>query len=128
MALVTDVAKRVEIPNEEGQWMEIKRLSWRQKELAREVASDKLLKKMKALGPEAIVGIQKIHEGKTEGTNLAAEYDMEIVLEVGISKWSYDEEVSKKTIGRLEEDTAKWAFNQILELDQPRTEEEIKNA
>lgn len=125
MALVTDIVRRVDIPHETGEWMELKRLSWRQLEKAEEIQSDSLLPKMKKMGGDIINALQEV--GKKQEQDLTAKYDKGAVLGWGIVSWSYDAEVNEGNIDALDEKTANWAFREILSLNEPRTEEEQKN-
>lgn len=125
MALVTDMVRRADIPHEPGEWMELKRLSWRQLEKAEEIQSDNLLPRMKKMGGELIGALQAL--GKQQEQDPATKYDRGSVLGWGIVKWSYDAEVNKDNIGALDKTTADWAFREILSLNEPRTEDERKN-
>jgi len=124
MALVTDTVRRIQIPHEEGEWMEIKRLSWRQLEMAAEIQSDSMLKKLKAMGGDLVKALQQA--GKQQEQDPATKYDRGAVLKSGIVRWSYDADI-EENIDALDEETADWAFQEILNLNQPRTEEERKN-
>ena len=123
MAIVTNITKRVDMPHEEG-WMEFKKLSWRQLELAAEIQTEDSLKRMKALGGDMLKALRGLAK---EQEQEAQKYDRAAILECGILKWSYDEEVSKENIDLLDEETASWAYSEILSMHQ-RTEEETKNA
>jgi len=122
--LINDVTRKVEIPHEPGEWMILRKLSWRQEELAKEMQTDKVLKKAKSF-----VGMMKdFDKGSSEKADPSLQYDMGFVLEAGIVKWSYDAEVNKENINALDAQTAEWAFNEILDMKKPKTEDERKNA
>jgi len=125
MAIITNATRRVPVPHEPSEWMELKRLSWRQLERAEEVQSDNLLPRMKKMGGDIINALQEV--GREQKQDPAAKYDKGTVLGWGIVKWSYDAEVSKENIDALDEKTADWAFREILSLNEPRTEDEQKN-
>ena len=128
--LITNMTKRVEIPHEPGEWMVFKKLSWRQLEVAQNVASDEAIKRTKKLGGDVLVSLRKLwRDQKNElETDPATKYDRGTVLEAGIVQWSYDAEVNKENIDKLDAETAEWAFREILDMNKPRTEEERKNA
>ncbi len=129
MAIVNNTARRVEIPHESGEWFEIKRLSWRQLELAQEEASNKLLERMKQMGGDLVTALRQVgEEEKNKDRDPVEKYDRWIVLRGAIVKWSYDEKLNDENIEALDEETAQWAFREILSLNEPRTEEETKNA
>lgn len=127
MAIVSKATKRIEVPHEPGQWMEIRKLSWRQLEAASDVATEAAMKRMKEAGPEMMAALRKLVEGQVSGQQ-ASNYDRHAVLKSGIAGWSYDEPVSDENIDLLDEETAKWAVDAILDLKKPLSEEERKNA
>ncbi len=124
--LITGITKRVEIPHEPGEWMEFKKLSWRQIEVAASVYSDNALKRIKEMGGDLLASLRKLDSKEKEQAKDIPRYDKGTVLEAGIIKWSYNAKINKETIGELDEITAEWAFNEILGLNK-KTEEEIKN-
>lgn len=126
MAIVTNIVKRVEIPHEPGEWMEFKRLSWRQLENASDIATDALMQRLKAMGGDILQVLRQF--GREQAQNATQSYDRKAILLCGISKWSYDAPVNEETIDLLDEETAAWAFGEILELNKPRMEEDTKNA
>ena len=125
--LVTNQSKRVEIPHEKDEWMEFRKLSWRQMEIAEEIQTDLLLKRMKSMGADMVKALRDAVKGKEEQDPFKR-YDKSTVLDVGIVKWSYEAEINKENIETLDEVTADWAFKEILSLNKTRTEEETKNA
>lgn len=127
MAIVKGKTRRVDVPHEKDEWFEVKRLSWRQLELAADVHSDKALKTMKDMGADMAKAMQNETRTPTKERSPEQLYDRGIVLEAGILGWSYDEEVNKENIESLDEETAAWAFGEIVGLNKA-TEEERKNA
>lgn len=132
MPLITDVARREEVPFEQGQWMEFKRLSWRQLEMAAEIMTDAVIKRLKVLGGDILTSLQQT-KGEQEA-DPSQRYDRGFVLEAGIANWSYEEDIKnakpderKELINRLDEKTALWAFERILDLNNDRSEAEQKN-
>ena len=124
MAIVSGVTKRMPIPHEPDEWMELKRLSWRQKELAAEIQSDAMLKRLKQMGGDLVKALQAV--GKKQEQDPVTKYDQGTVLKAGIVKWSYDAEINDENIEALDEETANWAMREILSMN--KTEEEQKNA
>lgn len=126
MALVSGITKRVDIPHEPDEWMEFRKLSWRQMELANEIAMEDSLKRVKSLGGDMLKALREsaTQQNQPEGQ----QYDRAAVLQAGIVRWSYDAEVTNENIDLLDEETAVWAFGEILELNAPRDEADRKNA
>ncbi len=123
--LISNQAQRVDIPHEPGEWMEIKKLSWRQLVLAADIQTDETISRLKKIGGDLFKSLKS--EQTKQEADPALQYDRGFVLEAGISKWSYEAEVNKENIEKLDEETAKWAFEAITGLNKPLTEEERKN-
>ncbi len=126
MALVANITKKVDIPHEEGEWLEVRRLSWRQKQKAEDTAKDLMMERMKKLGGDVLAVLRNLDEKQEQAPQ--AQYDQGAILRAGIAAWSYDAKVNPDTVESLDEETATWAFNEILSFNKPRTEEERKNA
>ena len=125
MAIVKGITKRAEIPHEPGEWMELRRLSWRQLEQASDAQSDAALQRIKKLGGDLIGALRGLAGDQEQ--NPAAKYDRAVVLKSGIVNWSYNVPVTPENIDDLDKETADWAVEEILGMHAPRTEEERKN-
>jgi 23S rRNA U2552 (ribose-2'-O)-methylase RlmE/FtsJ len=124
--LISNQAQRVDIPHEPGEWMEIKKLSWRQLVLAADIQTDETISRLKKIGGDLFKSLTT--EKAKQETDSSLKYDRGFVLEAGICRWSYDADVNKENIENLDEQTAKWAFDAITGLNKPLTDEERKNA
>ena len=104
--LTSKSIQRVEIPNESGEWAEIKPLSFAERTEAEEVYSDRAMKKALALSPDGLQAIKDVI-GKAEeespqavkqaeaivaeaAANPLASLDVRTVLIHGLKKLSYD--------------------------------------
>lgn len=126
MALVTEVTKRVDIPGEPEQWLQIRKLSWRKLEQASDVQTDVQFARIKRIGRDALAAVRSSTEGQQIDPNTA--YDQGEVLKLGIVAWSYDAPLTAENLDALDANTADWAFGEIMSLSKPRTEAETKNA
>ncbi len=126
MGIVTGISQHVDIPHEPGESMELRKLTWRQLDAASDAASGAALKRLKGYGPEVIQALRSL--GNEQQKKPEAEYDRRAVLCAGIAAWSYDVPVTPENIDLLDEATAKWAFDEILSANKPRSEQEQKNA
>lgn len=126
MALVTEVVKRVEVPHEPDEWVEFRKLSWRQLEQAAEAATNRSFDRLKQMGGDILSALRTV--GEQQQADPLAQYDKLLALEHGIRAWSYDAKVEVKSICLLDEQTADWAFGEIMELSKPRSEAASKNA
>jgi hypothetical protein len=122
--IVTNVTKKVDIPHEPGEWMIIKRLSWKQLDEASTVSSMASFERISKLGPDMAATLSKFASGAPSSD---AAYDRATVLNQGIAKWSYSDEINPDNIDALDDVTANWAFREIVAMNQP-TEQEVKNA
>ena len=125
---------RVDIPNEEGEWFELRALSWVQMKEARKLAATEQREIAKDFGAEFVAALSsgKIDEARArkliaEQQYRPASFDTGIMLEKGIAAWSYDEPVNPETIKQLDERTAVWVVQQIIDRCKPPSEEETKN-
>lgn len=150
--LVNTIKRRLDVPGEPGEWIEIRRLSWRQMDTARETRQTAVLLRVKALGGdifkalqeqaasapapvEAVAGLpaESVALAEPERPD-AGEYDRAALLAAGVVGWSYADEagnrvkVSPATLDQLDEETAAWLATEILAFSRPATGEERKNA
>jgi len=125
---------RFDIPNEPEQWMELTALSWKKLKKARKALQGEQIETMRAFGAELISALNK-GTGEKELRKLEkrqqyhlSAFDIETLLSLGIDAWSYPETIGPETIGELDERTATWAAEQIIELTKPPDEDEQKNS
>lgn len=126
---------RFDIPHEKDQWMELRRLSWKQLRRARKLQEEEQREVAKSFGAEFLAALTsgKVDEDKARKLIKEQQYsvnnfDLEALLEEGIAGWSYDAALTPDSIESLDERTAVWAAQQIIDLTRPPTEEEEKNS
>lgn len=133
MAITRNQMVRREIPHEDGEWMEFRRLSWKQLDEISDAASVAALRHVKDLGPEILAGMRSAVRADGLQEQLRATesdplngYDLGALLRAGIVAWSYDEPFDQAVVDELDPVTAKWAGEAILEFAgiSGRTEEE----
>ena len=85
-------------------------LSYRELAEARESRSKKVISKATEMGPEMMknlpTGVEAKEAVKKADKDPLNEYDIDMILEKGIIGWSYEEKVTPKNIGFLDEETA----------------------
>lgn len=123
----------VEIPHEAGQWMKLRKLSWTKLREARKKQAKEQREIVKDFGADFMKVMAGGDEEKTRKFLERQEYhitnfDVETLLKYGIAEWSYDEPVNDEQIEELDEMTARWAAQEILNLVKPPDEEEEKNS
>lgn len=137
--LTKGIAKKIELPHEPGEWLEIRKVSSGYIDVAREIASRRSarsIKDMGGIGSFDVGGIKRCpkcsselvegHEcnpldvfakeerDKNPAAVDATSLDRKTMLNAGIHAWSYDEKVTEETIADLDEPTADWAFREIV--------------
>jgi len=126
--------QKVEHPYEVGQWFEFRGLSWVQLADARSQASAEQREIIKDLGPEFLSQLGSTDTEESERAVKALEaqkynasnYDTGTLLRAGVVSWSYCENgdgesvpVTDETLANLDEATAVWACETILEITKP---------
>ena len=120
--IVKSITKQVDIPHEPGEWMLFRKLSWRQLDEASDLASDASFARIKRMGAEMI---KALRSSAIPPPDNVESYDRAYVLNAGIVKWSYEDDVNKENIDGLDEATAAWAYAEILKLNEDK---DAKNA
>lgn len=110
MALVTERAKRIDVPGEDA-WIEIKALGWLVLENARTKRLHQLAELMKSLKDLTLPT-----SGNQQQADPITGYDKLYLLKHGIAAWSYGETVD---VEQLDDPTAEWAAREILAYSVP---------
>jgi hypothetical protein len=112
MALTRDTQKTIPILDE-GASATIRKLSFRQLEAAQAEKRKAAIETIAALGD----ALDKLPSGGDDGApaGRAATYDRFTVLVAGIVGWGYTEPLSPEAIGDLDEDSAQYLFDEIMD-------------
>lgn len=125
--LTRNITRRVPIPHEPGQWMELRRLSWTQLDQAKRARSDAAMKNLADQPGEVRELMRDTASVRSAVVEVErdplAEYDVATLLALGIHAWSYDEPPIAEHFADLDPVTADWAAREILAPTQ-RTEED----
>jgi hypothetical protein len=115
--------------------MELRRLSWKKLRKARKLQEEEQREVAKSFGAEFMKALSRGDVDEDRARRLIKEqqynadnFDTEALLESGIAAWSYAEPVNLDTIEELDERTAVWAKQQIIDLTKPPSEDEEKNS
>jgi len=119
--------RQVAIPHEQGQWMSFRRLPWPVLLAAEQKRTAAAIKNVAELGSEVREMFQsatpRAAAPELKEKDPADTYDRAIILRAGIVAWSYEAEVDTEAVDDLDEETADWAFREILK-PAVRSEEE----
>jgi len=130
MALVTNITKSVEIPNEKVSAI-IRKLSHRQLKEAAKARQSEGVGFMREMGGEMLKALRDVDADKVKKLQDAQEanldnYDRDSLLKFGIVSWTYDSKLPAGT-DDLDEATAKFLAEAVFEFSRPETAEQAKN-
>lgn len=150
--LVSKEPERLDVPHESGEWIEIMKLSWKQLKAARKKQEQEQREVMKDFGPAFLRALTSSEDGEKKARSFLknreydeSNFDTEVLLESAILSWSYKEKKDEKNekdeedervgikvnlenIELLDELTAIWLKQEIINLTRPPDEEEVKNS
>lgn len=124
---------RKEIPHEPGQWMDLRRLPWKKLKKARKKQEKENREVIKDFGAEFLRVLrdggdeEKARRVLEKQQYHVSNFDIETLLQDGIAAWSYDHELTPANLGELDERTAQWAAQALIDLIKPPDEEAVKN-
>jgi len=128
MSVKSTIVHKLDIPHEAGEWIEFRELGWRTLELARETKSRAALLGFRDLGPDFLKSLTPTEDATTDAPEVpqkpADTYDMATLLRAAISAWSYSAPCNEASIDSLDQATATWAFDSIIQIHFP-TEDEL---
>ena len=118
--LTGDRTRRVPIPHEDGEWVELKELSGRQLRKVKKARFKEIILDAKDMGPELMKALTRIDAADVEAAarDPLAEYNIDALLEEGIVAWSYEDEVGKETIGQLDQKTEQFIARQLVGVEE----------
>jgi hypothetical protein len=130
MLLSSQVKTRREIPDSNGQWVEIRKLGWRKLREAAESMQRTAYETVRALGKDGMDAVAKVtpEQIATFKRSPASQYDPVILLRSAVVAWSLSEKPTPDEIDDLPEDVASWLVDEIVALSKPeRSEDDQKN-
>jgi hypothetical protein len=128
MGLVRGQVKRLDIPGEPGEWVEIKKLPWGLLEGARQKRTDAVIERTRLMGAELFEMLRGVQTPDATATDPTNEYDRGFLLRHAVQAWSYDAELPD-AVEELEEETAEWLAKEIVSFNsRVRTEAEQLDA
>ena len=139
MALVTNITKEVQIPNE-TETATIRKLSHTQLKEASKARQSEGVGFMREMGGELLKALREADTDKIKKIQDAQEsdvtnYDRDTLLRHGVVSWSYsippislsEEKGVGNGLDQLDEATAKFLAEQIFDFSRPETKSERKN-
>jgi hypothetical protein len=119
MALTNKTSNRIDLPHEQGQWIEARMPSLVILDQAHEVSTRKALKRVEGMDLAALKGLTPAAQANSE-----PDYDWQTLLTACITAWSYEEPVTPANIAELDKVTVDAV---IAVLVSSETEGERKN-
>ena len=120
MAIVNKMEpQRKDIPHEPGEWMKFRPLSWQELNQAGEEQSATLMRRAANIPAEAMANIRELPQQATAAPtdDDSDQYDQEIILNLAITEWSYEDELTSENVASLDKATADWAYKVAVEMN-----------
>jgi len=140
MLVSKDDVVRLHIPHEEGEWVDVTKLSWKHLKSARKKRDEEQRDVIKDFGPEFMKAMQS-ENGEERARQFLkrqqyeeSNFDTLAILDYSIIDWSYTDKEGEKAkvcaenVELLDERTASWLKQQVIDLTRPPDEEEEKNS
>lgn len=115
---------RLEVPHEQGEWIEVRQLGYVELENCRDEATNQFFAKMKQFGPEVVAEFARIQasnpnliaeaQAAREKADAADEFDRDALLKASVVAWSYTPAYTADLLTQLDERTASWLFRTIV--------------
>jgi hypothetical protein len=130
MPFVDEIPSRqLAVPDEEGEWFEVRLLSWKELDECRRERSRRYMAQMREMGGELIKAVadaesggsaeaEAIDEARKENERLDAieSFDRELLVTKSVTGWSYERHFQNTLLGKLDEHTFTWLFEAIAAL------------
>lgn len=119
MAIIGLEVDRVDIPHEPGQWIEVRGLGWFDLEKCRQARMRQAVDSLKGIDVSLFRDLGDDNSDKStnksnDDDDDTSDYDRMQTLKMGLAGWSYEIPFEVANIERLDEATAVFAFNEIL--------------
>ncbi len=114
MLITSDTKERVEIPHEAGEWLEVRALTWPEKEAASKERQQSAMDQAAKMPPEMFAAIQDMDRDQSQNEK----FDLGLVLKGGLVGWSYTEPLNRESLRALDDRTAQFAFGEIMARSQ----------
>ena len=128
--LTATIKVKLNVPGEDGQWIEIRKLPWRKLREASEVQQDKAYALVKVLGKEGLDAVKDVTPAQIAALqkNPVAQYDAGVLVRGAIVAWSYSAHPTPAEIEDLDAALVEWLVGEIVHLaTPPRVEADVKN-
>ena len=135
--LTKGITKRLDVPHEEGEWINIRKVSSGYIDLARETFARRTSRNIKDMGglanlpnfkrcPKCDAQQEEGHEcspldvfakeerAKNPSAVDATTLDRKVMLNAAITGWSYGDDSGEDSVADLDEFTAEWLFREIV--------------
>ncbi len=120
--LTKSITKRIDLAAEPGEWIEVRPLSWRDLQGAREARQHEAIRKAIDLG-SALKDLSGIAADRQPDTPVEPKnedtYDVGYLLHRAIVDWSYGEPVTEEAVDSLDQKTVDVVLDELL----PKTSE-----
>lgn len=129
--------RQLEVPDEPGEWFEVRLLSWKELEECRREQSRKFMARAREMGVDLLKTVADL-ESDADARQKAAiaeareqnrrdaeleEFDREMLVTKSVVGWSYQRHFQPSALAKLDERTFDWLFESIVALYLPGEEQ-----
>lgn len=131
MGLVKHITTRLEHPSEEGEWIEVRKLSRKEVAEARELSAVATRRAWREMGGDIITAINNLTPSDAARAERVADpfagFDEAFVLKKAVIAWSYPDKPGD-VADQVDDETADWLYREALRFSGiGRDEDERKN-
>lgn len=116
--LTSNITRRLDVPGEDGAWVQIRKLPWRKLREASDAQKEQAYAHVKALGKEGMDAVSQVTPDQIAALKRdpSNQYDTGTLLRAGVTAWSYSEKPTPDEIDDLDAATSSWLVGAILAL------------
>lgn len=115
---------RLEVPHEEGEWIDVRQLGWAELDECRNEVTRRFFENLKTIGSDVVrefTALQQSDPAAIEAARAQADsgvdqFDKALLLAKSVTAWSYQPGFSVDLLPQLDERTTDWLYRAIVAL------------
>jgi hypothetical protein len=131
MGLTARITKRLDVPHEPGQWIQIRKLPGRKLREATDVQQRAAFGYVSVLGKDGMEAVKSVTPEQIAAfqRSPSSAFDRGVLLRAAVVAWSYSDKPTPDEIEDLDLETEAWLADEVVLLSKPPKDEAAeKNA